>query len=309
MIQEKRQIRVGFIMRGAVIGIAVTVLLMPTLAGIGFVSSLMMPLCGTSGNPQNFNLTFEDLTIPAPSINASMRAYFIPAQNPPNGNTNGTIIGVPTGAAGRADRLHELQFFVQAGYNVLAFESRTCASGAINSLGYGEVAQVGDALDYLRTRPDVNMDRIGIHGFSAGGATAIMAAARYPEISAVIAQGGYHNFSEEVAHNTRVWDETVPFIGSLFRFGINLGYRVLSGEDISVLDPISGLDHISPRPILLVYGSNEPGMRGANLMLAAGDSVELWAVDGAGHGNYVQVVGGETYSAHTVEFWDSVLDE
>lgn len=307
MIQEKRQIRVGFIIRGAIIGIAATVLLLPTLAGIGFIASLMMPLCGVSGNPHNFSLTFENLTIPAPSLNTSMRAYFIPAQNPPNGNVNGTIIGVPTGASGRADRLHELQVFVQAGYNVLAFESRTCANGAINSLGYGAVAQVGDALDYLRTRDDVDMARIGIHGFSAGGASAIMAAARHPEISAVIAQGGYHNFSEEVAHNTRVWDETVPFIGSLFRFGINLGYRVLAGDDISVLDPLSMLDAISPRPILLVYGSNEPGMRGANMMLAAGDSVELWVVDGAGHGNYVQVVGAEAYAAHTVAFWDRVL--
>jgi hypothetical protein len=311
-MNEGRQIRLGFVIRGAVIGIAFVVLIAPILAGVLFIAGLTRPSCGGAGRPESFDSGFEDITVPAPSINtsATMRAYFITAQDPPNGTAKGTIIGVPTGSAGRADRIHELRFFYQAGYNVLAFESRTCAAGLIASLGYQEVDQVGDALEYLRSRPDIDMDRIGIHGFSAGGATAIMAAARYDEIDAVVAQGGYHDFFEEVTHNTtQGWSE-LPLIGDFFRFGVRIGYRAIVGVDIRNLSPISVIGQIAPRPALLVYGSDEPGIRGAQMMLdEAGQNVELWIVPAALHGGYMDAVGEPEYKRQVIGFWDRVFGE
>ncbi len=297
------QIRVKFVIRSVLIAVVLIFLLLPTGAGVIFMAGLTVPICGGAGDPSAYGLAFEDIRIPAPSIGGVLRAYFIPASAP----ARGTIIGVPTGAAGRGDRLHELRLFQAAGYNILAYESRTCAARQINSLGYLEVDQVGDALAYLQTRADVDLTRVGIHGFSAGGSTAIMAAARYRQISAVIAQGGYHDFWGEVAANTAVFDERIPFMGALFRFGAQVGYQMTTGVDVSVLVPHVAITQIAPRPVLLIYGTDEPGLSGAEIMAASGDHVELWRISGAGHGNYVTVVGEADYARITAAFWDRTI--
>lgn len=296
------QIRVKFVIRGAVIAVVLVFLLLPIGAGVVFITGLTAPICGASGDPSAYGLDFEAIRIPAPSLNGELRAYYIPAET-----AKGTIIGVPTGSAGRGDRLHELRLFHAAGYNILAVESRTCAAGRINSLGYLEVEQVGDALAYLLTRADVDTERIGIHGFSAGGSTALMAAGRYPEISAVIAQGGYHDFWAEVAENTAVFDQRIPFMGALFRFGAQIGYQVTTGTDVSNLAPYRAIPNIAPRSVLLIYGTNEPGLAGAEAMAALGEHVELWRIEGAGHGNYVTVAGEAEYARVTAAFWDRTI--
>ena len=145
---------------------------------------------------------------------------------------------------------------------MLSYSSRACVGGAANTLGYKEAAQVGDALAYLATRPEVDANRIAIHGFSAGGAAAIMAAAQFPTMRAVVAEGGYHDFVAEVEQNT---PHTLWF-APLFRFGARAGLPPDRRDvDMSVLSPISVIGQIAPRPILLIYGTNEPGLDGRAL--------------------------------------------
>lgn len=65
--------------------------------------------------------------------------------------------------------------------------------------------------------------------------------------------------------------------------------------------------------MLLVYGTNEPGMRGAVIMRdaavqAGNPNVELWQVQGAGHGNYIEVAG-DAYRIRVVAFWDAAMGE
>lgn len=301
-------INLRFVIRVTAMALALIGVLTPFIGGVGFMVTLTAPVCGGSGDPSSYGLTYDDVRIPAPSINAELAAYFFPAVGE---RAKGTIIGVPTGASGRADRLHELRFFVEAGYNVIAYESRTCAAGVINSLGRLEVVQVGDVLAYLGARGDIDMSRIGAHGFSAGGATAIMAGTGYRQIAAVVAQGGYHDFWDEILYNTRSLDR-VPLLGHVFRFGTRIGYRLTTGLEIDQSDPLAAVQLPYQRPKLLVYGTNEPGLRGALIMRDAAvrtghTQVELWQVPGAGHGDYVSAAGEGVYSARVVEFWDRAL--
>jgi dienelactone hydrolase len=106
-----------------------------------------------------------------------------------------------------------------------------------------EVDQVGDALNFLATRPDVDMNRIGIQGFSAAGATSVMSAARYNHLKAVVAMGGYHDFGATLdaeAHGS--------WYGPLYAAGARAGYRLATGLDMEVLSPVSTIDQISPAP-------------------------------------------------------------
>lgn len=288
--------RLMFVARAGVVAVVALALTVPTALGAAFMLTLTAPVCGGETVPP---MAHEDVSFPSSEFGRETPAYFIRAEQP-NGNT---VIVVPTGSAGRGDRMAEIAVYHDGGFAVLTYSGRTCPGGAANSLGYKEAAQVGDALAYLATRSDVDMNRVGIHGFSAGGAAAIMAAARYPTLRAVVAEGGYHDFVDEVERNT---PDTLWF-APLFRFGARLSYRVSTGEDMSVLSPVGVIDQIAPRPILLIYGTNEPGLDGARMQhAAAGSNAELWEVPGAGHGNYLDVAG-DAYGGRVVGFMQEGL--
>jgi hypothetical protein len=272
--------RVTFVLVVTVVALVALGLIIPFALGAGFMAALTAPGCGGDTVPP---MAYEDVSFPSAEFSQPTPAYFIPGET--DTPTGATVIVVPTGSAGRGDRMAEIAVYTSAGLNVLTYRSRTCiGAGAANTLGYQEAMQVGDALAYLATRDDVDMNAIGIHGFSAGGAAAIMAAARFPTIRAVVAEGGYHDFAAQV-------DESAPnrlWFAPPFRLGARASYRVTTGNDIGVLSPVSIIGEIAPRPILLIYGSNEPSLPGALVMAAtAGENAALWVVDGATHGSYI----------------------
>jgi dipeptidyl aminopeptidase/acylaminoacyl peptidase len=151
----------------------------PVMAGFVATYSLLYPPCGAQAKtPGDFGHTYEDITLIS-RTGKPIRAYFIPGTN------RAAIIMPPAYASGRGSRLDEADVLARHGYAVLTFDSRRCADMGPLSLGYKETDEVGDALDYLKKRGDVDPDRIGILGFSSAGATSVMAAARFPAIRAV----------------------------------------------------------------------------------------------------------------------------
>ena len=295
--------RLTFVVRKVAIITIILLMLAPFGAGFGFIAFLTRPGCATppnaNANPADWDMAYEDVSFHSSELNLPTPAYFIPAENP-NG---GTIIVVPTGPERRGDRIHEIAVYHRNGYHVLSFESRSCIADVPSSLGYREVPQVGDALAYLATRSDVTTERIAIHGFSAGGALSVMAGARYPELRAVVAEGGYHDFAEEIDDNAA----HMGFLGDLYRVGTHFGYQLTTGDDLSVLSPISAIPQIAPRPILLVYGTNEPSLYGARLQqAAAGSNASLWEVPGATHGSYLADAPDE-YEQIVIGFMDEAM--
>jgi uncharacterized protein len=271
----------------------------PFVYGLNFIRDLTTGSCSGDGDPAAYDLPFEEVSFQSSEFNMPIRAYFIPGDN------GATLIVPPGTTGGRGGWLHEIAVLNRNGYSALSYESRNCMGHPI-SLGYAEVTEVGDALDYLATRPDVNMEKVGVHGFSAAGAMAIMAGARYPAISAVLAEGGYHDFGESL-HDT-VQAQGWSFLGAFYELGARFGYRYTTGYDVSVLSPVSVIGQIAPRPILLIYGTNEPSLPGAHLELAAaGDNAELWEVTGATHGSY-WYTAPEEFEERVIAFYDRAFD-
>jgi pimeloyl-ACP methyl ester carboxylesterase len=88
---------------------------------------------------------------------------------------------------------------------------------------------------------------------------------------------------------------------------VHIGYRLMTGYDLSVLSPVSVIDEIAPRPILLIYGTAEPSLPGARLQLAAaGENAQLWEVPGAGHGGYMDVAPAE-FERRVIAFYNSAF--
>ncbi|MBN1221422.1 MAG: prolyl oligopeptidase family serine peptidase [Anaerolineae bacterium] len=284
-----------------VFALAIALLALPVCIGIFTALGLLYAPCAESPlTPADFGYHWEDVTLQA-RAGGTFRGYFIPGTN------GATVVIPPSLNSGRGNRLPIADLLFRHGYSVFIFESRRCAGIGPLSLGYHEVDEVADAVDYLLTREDVDPDRIGVHGFSSAGATAIMAAARLPSLRAVIAEGGYGDF-EENALGTDYGDSLLAsYFEFLFRGALKLTYRLVIGDNIQQLSPVATIGEIAPRPILLIYGSKEASLGGARqLKLAAGDNAELWIVASAGHGNYLQVAPDE-YERRVVSFLNEAL--
>jgi pimeloyl-ACP methyl ester carboxylesterase len=280
-------------------GILLAVFGLPFLAGFITTYALVYAPCDNrTTTPGDFGyIRWEDLTLRA-RAGGEFKAFYIPGDN------GAAIIIPPTTRGGRGTRLHVADLVARHGYGVLIFESRRCAGMGPLSLGYKEVNEVADALAYLQSRTDVDPNRIGVYGFSSAGATSVMAAARLPDLRAVVAEGGYGDFAEGAIGLDQA---SGTFVEALYKESINISYRLLTGIDIAKLSPLDVIDQIAPRPILLIYGSEERSLDGAQQQLAAaGDNAELWIVPGAGHGDYLDVMP-EEYEERVLTFFDRTL--
>ncbi|MBI5930584.1 MAG: prolyl oligopeptidase family serine peptidase [Chloroflexi bacterium] len=284
------------LVRLLIVMILVVGIVLPLLAGAIPTYAILHGACGDNGERiSDFGHAWESVAIPA-HVGGQFRAYFVPSTN------GATIIVPPAHRSGLNNRLAEADVLIRHGYGVLGFESRVCAKIGSSSLGYKEVSEVGDALHYLQTRSDVDSQKIGILGFSSAGATSIMAAARYPKIKAVVAEGGYADMGGLVDGNARL-----RYPDTLIRFSIRVSYRLFAGISIEKLSPVNVIKDIYPRPILLIYGTEEPSLPGAHKeRKAAGDNAELWVVEGAIHGGYMAVAAAE-YEQRVIEFFNRAL--
>jgi dienelactone hydrolase len=295
------------LLRLAVFAVLLPVIVLPVLAGAVSMWALTHPGCGDDGrSPADYQLAYREISIPA-RAGGTYRGFFIP------GTKDATIIVPPAYNGGRGGMLHEAALLAQDGYNVLLYESRACAGKPVISLGYNEVDDVGDVLAYLKQNGDnirVNLSKLALHGFSSAGATSLMATARFPEIAAVLAEGGYHNADAQMGI-----DRPHSLLDVLILFGSRIAYRVGTGIDSAALSPLDAMRHIPPRPIFLVYGSREVSLNGAKEELAAAQSANpdpakpprLWIVPEATHGSYTYTVGVDEYKRWVLPFYACAL--
>jgi uncharacterized protein len=263
---------------GTVVALIGSLVLLPI--GLGFLSiyGLTHPPCADGGAP-TFNPTSESIQFTSTN-GLIVEGYWIPGTN------GATILHPPAYSSGRGGELEYTRVFNDAGFNVLRFESRSCTDHRWHSLGYLEAEDVAAAVDYLRERGTVDMERIGIWGFSSAGATSTMAASQVRELRAIVAAGGYHDFATSLVNEHP--------ISQLFAWGNSVGYRLITGLDIRVLRPIDAAPQLTTEQhLLLVYGSTEVTLNGARQTLdiaqANGVDATLWVVEGAGHGDYLDV--------------------
>lgn len=254
------------------------------------------PACTSGPSPEHYGLIAEAIDVPS-RTGAAYRGYFF------RGTSGATVIVAPALGQDRNGWLHEVDVLVRGGLNVLTFDSRPCAGIGPHSLGPWEAEDVLDAVEYLRSRGDVDMARIGAHGFSQAGATNIFAAGRSAEIRAVVAEGGYVDYGAQTISLGQSQDAFM----TLFGWGARLGYRASTGLNLDDLYLLDILANLAPQRVLMVYGSHEGTLDGARQAAALSDHITLWEVPGATHGSYLASAGTESFRENVVGFYEAAL--
>jgi len=212
--------------------------------------------------PQEANLLgYEDVTFPAAEDDTRIHAYFIPANDP---DAPSVIIAHGTGACRRTDlSIEPAQMLHDAGINALVIDlrnmgdsERTTGRMAFGSLEYRDV--IG-AVDWLINERGVNPDRIGVFGYSMGGATVFVAMGRDERIRAGWLDSAYFDLRGTIEETARDLG-----IGPVVPLALTVG-QVVYGENPTALSPVHVVDQMGSRSLYLVHGTQDTLVHYTNL--------------------------------------------
>lgn len=227
----------------------------------------------------------------------SIRGWFSP------GRRRAAIILVHGLQGNRASLEPEAALFARHGYGILLFDLRGegDSDGDLATWGDREQRDVKAALDYVSARPEIDPKRIALLGFSIGGSTVAMVAAREPRVSAVILYATWTSLNHEIRTNYSQW-------GLISWVPVWLTMR-MSGVDFENIRPIDFVADIAPRPLLMVAGGRDddtpvPIMR--KVFDRAQEPKQFWVVPEAGHGGVFEARPSD-YESHVVPFLDSSI--
>lgn len=171
------------------------------------------------------------------------------------------------------------------GHAILLFDFRAhgASEGFRSTIGYHEAGDIGAAVAFLAARPELAGRRIGVAGISMGAAAALLAAAREPQIAAVVADSSFATLHDIAAGGLRLLYRlpAFPFAPLVVRFS-----ELLTRARIGFNRPIDAVAAIAPRPLLLIHSAGDqliPVADAQALYQAAGEPKELWIVPDLGH--------------------------
>jgi dipeptidyl aminopeptidase/acylaminoacyl peptidase len=145
----------------------------------------------------------------------------------------------------------------QDGFQVLMFDLRNHGESAQQlpvTFGREEAADVLGALDYLRKRPDVPADRIGVIGFSAGANALLFALSQTELVRAAIAV--------QPASGDLFFARAGQSLFGRFRLLITplvqLLYQAAGGMALEKVQPATAVSAAPDIPILFIRGDADP---------------------------------------------------
>jgi len=185
------------------------------------------------------------------------------------------------------------------GYNVFAFDYRGYgrSAGSLDRTGIQDDAAA--AVRYVRTRPDVDPQRLILFGQSLGGAIAVyVAAAQTREgIRAVVIDSAFSGYRAIVREKLG---------GSWLTWPLQWPLSFLVSDRLS---PKPVIHRVSPIPLLIIHGTADeivPYHHAEELFAAAREPKTLWLVPNAGHTQVLQKYG-EVYRRRLIAFFEEAL--
>ncbi len=217
----------------------------------------------------DFGLASEDVFF-AGADGSRLHAWFIAAV----GAARGTVLHLHGNAANISNHLPLVAWLPRAGYNVLLFDYRGFGQSAGAPTLDGVVEDACAALAYLRTRRDVDADRLAVYGHSLGGATALrMLALDRAGVRIAIIESAFASYRDIAGDALR---------SNLLLTLLRPLALTLPASD---KDPIASLARIDIA-LVFVHGDADrvvPIAHGKRLFAAANEPKEWLAVAGADH--------------------------
>lgn len=228
--------------------------------------------------PTNYNISYQDVSFLSRD-GIRLRGWWLPAAGDGD-QVLGTIIvcagqdGSMEGDTAQVVALH------RAGFNVLMFDWRGHgrSEGELVTMGALEVNDLLGAVDYLDEQRGIK--RVGVLGFSMGGAVALLTAAESARIATVVADSPYTELSSVLQH----WAASKHLPSALIKMVISAA-SLLSKAPLDEVRPRAVTHQLLSLPILIIYGAADHLVQAHEIepLLRALPCAIGWRVSGVGH--------------------------
>ncbi len=280
---------------------------------LNFLLGVHPPRFGTDDNPKRYGLDYESVAFPT-SDGLTLRGWFIPAateslepshQGEMAGNTCATIL---VGHGYPFDKANILQhaLFLHPSFHLLVFDFRYFgeSDGAYTTAGLLETRDVQAAVEYVKSRSDVNPKQIGSLGFSMSASAFILTSP--PDVKAIVADSPYATLEGLIARQ-------FFFLPGFTKWPLvamtKLYARLLLGVRVSDAAPVDVVRDLNT-PLLIIHGDADSQIplehSQAIYANADPDKTTLWIVPGADHG-FAHGLEGPRYEVRVRQFFEQHL--
>jgi pimeloyl-ACP methyl ester carboxylesterase len=225
-----------------------------------------------------------------------LRGWYVPSRN---GAAVAVLHGTGSNRLGVADHARLL---ARHGYGVLIFDltGHGESDGRSTSMPSRFAPDADAALAFLRSRPDVRPDGIGIVGVSLGGEIALDAAARRAEWRAAVVEGAQGGSPADM-RASRPDPATAVTLTALYGLG-----RLLGDSGQSAPNP-ELVERIAPRPLLLLSaGRGTEAHANEEYNRRGGPATQLWNLPDAAHAAALRT-DAAAYERRVLGFLDHAL--
>ena len=253
-------------------------------------------------HPSHLGMPCEDLTLKT-AEGLTLSCWLIRAPQP----AAGTIIYLHGVSECKIVGLPLARKFLDKGYNVFLYDSRRHgdSEGKYCTYGFYEKHDTSTIINYLQSRADLTVGKVGLFGSSMGAAVAIQVAALDKRVVAVVAESGF-------ATLRTIFDDyqkrmiKLPW-HYLRNMVIKRSERLahFKANAVSPLDAVRDV-HV---PLFILHGTADDLIKYTySEMLYANTEPpkELWLIEGAKHNDMAEV-GGTEYERRILEFFERNL--
>ncbi len=253
-------------------------------------------------HPLHVGLPHEDVTLNTRD-GFTLSCWLVKANAP----AKGTIIVLHGVSECKIAGLPMTKEFHARGYNVFLYDSRRHgdSDGPYCTYGYHEKLDAMMAIDYLETREDLALGKVGLFGWSMGAAVAIQVAAIDTRVSAVVAESGF-------ATLRNVFDDYQKrMIKMPWHYLRNIVIKrseflaKFKAKDVAPVEAVKNI-HV---PIFFLHGTEDNLIKhdySQQVFAAANEPKQLWLIQGARHNDMMEV-GGEEYGRRITDFFERHL--
>lgn len=273
--------------------IVITLAISLVLAWAGFSESqFYRPSTKDYAEHTKLGLTPEEVSFKSKD-GTRLHGWFMPGKDQPIG----TVIHLHGSDRNITSTIKNSYWLTDNGFNLFLFDYRGYGKSEGQSSQQGVIEDAIAAIEYVRSRSDLDADKIGLWGQSMGGQLAIVAADRVGKqgIRAVVVEATYashsHHVKDKMAQMGPLW---------LIQWAV-----WLTTADACAAQNVVG--RIAPTPILFVHGTADRGVQPYHsewLFNAAGHPKDIWRIQGARH---LQVFQDAHHREKLVQFFKQSL--
>ena len=230
-------------------------------------------------DPGTLGLPFREVRFPT-ARDRRLFGWYLP---PPDG-APAPAVAMLHGWGGNAECMLPLAPALhRAGFALLLFDAR--CHGRSDPDDFASLPRfaedLGHAVDWLKTVPEVDGGRLAVLGHSVGGAATLLTASRRDDIAAVVSVAA---FADPAALMDRMLIAKGVRVAPLRRWLLHEVERAI-GARFADIAPVTTVGAVR-RPVLLVHGLEDrtvPPADAERIREAGGDRVHLLSVPGAHH--------------------------